>query len=861
LVADFNALNLAGFLENDEAIPAVQPVAAPLGQVIQLLRDFSRPEWQPSPEVTLVWTQPEQVVPAFQSAALGLPVDEVKALAEVDEFASLLAGAAARLKWIFVPAWAHDPGLATGALNGWQAGHGAARLLAQMNLRLADQLARCPNVFLFDTQRWLLAAGASAFNDKLWYQGKIPFAHAVFQTAVKDIKSALRGLQGLSRKLVVVDLDDTLWGGVVGDVGWEGLQLGGHDPFGEAYVDFQKTLKALTRRGIVLGIVSKNDEGVALKAIAEHPEMQLRLTDFAGWRINWEDKAKNLVDLAAELRLGLQSVVFIDDQPAERARVREELPEVLVPDWPENPMLFRRALLALNCFENPAMTAEDGARAGAYAAERQRAELKRQVGSVEDWLKSLHITVKVERLSAANLPRAAQLLNKTNQVNLSTRRMSESELRAWADLPGHFVWVFRVSDKLGDSGLTGLASLKVTGETAQIVDFILSCRVMGRKVEECMVQWLVSQARQAEVREVWAEHLPTEKNQPGLEFWRRSGFHPENSHRFRWHTGVKFPKPEYIQLIVEGNGTGTTARVAIEVGRTSELRCVATAKTVAEFMALTGDHSPLHADEEYARHSSYGRILVHGMCPLLFLSALELVQQPGRRAVFRTLAANFNQPIYPGDPLLLEARVAEYIPDLREVGIEFQIKNRQTGAELTSGLATFVLEKISEDTSILTAPRAGPPLMVAGPLQGESLTLEQIERGAEKSFPFQVADPAVKAYYELLRGAVEDFEVDYETWRWRCDVAGLLATALISTFVGQCIPGSYGTCRNFDLTFHQPLHKNRPYRFGGKVVFKSASTASVINQIVIDDPNGAAGVALVVGKIHAGVNPPQLVAT
>lgn len=854
LVSDFNTLNLAGYLENDEDAPGVQPVPTPFGQVVPLLTDFSHPVWQQAPDFAVIWTQPEQVIPSFRNYSLNLPVNEEQVLAEVDAFARMIAAAAGRLQWVFVPAWVLDAGPGAG-LRDWRPG-GGARLLAQMNLALAQSLGRCENVFVLDTQRWITAAGNSAFSDKLWYQGKIPFSHAVFQAAVKEIKSALRGLQGQARKLIVLDLDETLWGGVVGDVGWEGLQLGGHDALGEAYVEFQKALKALTRQGVLLAIVSKNDADTALAAIREHPEMQLRLDDFAGWRINWGDKARNLVELAEELRLGLQSVVFIDDNPAERARVREALPEVLVPEWPENPMLYKRKLLSLDCFNHPLISEEDRGRARAYAAERQRTELQRQVGSLEEWLQSLQMVVRVERLAPGNLPRAAQLLNKTNQMNLATRRLSEAELRQWAEQPGQNVWVFRVSDKLGDSGLTGLASLKVEGESAQIVDFILSCRVMGRKVEETMAGWLVMQARQLGVKELWAEYLPTAKNKPCLEFWRRSGFHQENCHRFRWHTSVKYPAPPFIQLLGEANGNSTHVRPVIAAGQTSELLCTVSAKTVEEFIALTGDNSPLHADPDFARRTSYGDILAHGMCPLLFLSALEFVQQPGRRAGFRKLSANFSQPIYRGAPLALLARVTEFIPDVREVGLEFQLRQRATGVEATSGLAAFVLEKTSQDTALLAAPKDGPPRLPREPLQGEALTLDQIPRGAERSFTFQITDASVRAYYELLRGAIEPFDLDYETWRWRCDVASLLSTSLISTFVGQCLPGRFGTCRNFDLTFHQPLQPNHVYRFQGKVAFTSASTGSLITQFTIDDPDGTAGVALVAGKIHAGVNPP-----
>src|SRR5262249_44027937 len=225
------------------------------------------------------------------------------------------------------------------------------------------------------------------------------FHSDVFVEAARDIKAALAGLGGAARKVVILDLDDTLWGGIVGDVGWQGLRLGGHDSVGEAFVDFQRHLKALTRRGILLAIASKNEEPVALEAIGSHPEMVLRAEDFAARRINWKDKAQNIVDLMADLNLGLQSAVFIDDNPVERARVREALPEVFVPDWPEARLLYSSTLVGLRCFDAPAISREDAERSRMYAAERQREDLKKQVQSIDAWLRSLETRARVEPLS------------------------------------------------------------------------------------------------------------------------------------------------------------------------------------------------------------------------------------------------------------------------------------------------------------------------------------------------------------------------------------------------------------------------------------------------------------------------------
>jgi FkbH-like protein len=554
LLSDFNVGSFANYLENDEELPAITAATGPYGQFAPPLLDDAGELWNPAPECVVVWTRPQAAVPAFAEVLNFSPVAPEELLAQVDAFAALVARAAERSRLVLVPSW-----VAPSAERGWgltdlRPRQGIAAALARMNLRLAEQLQQ-PNVFVVDGERWLRQGGHGDAAAKLWFMGKVPFANEVLQEAARDVRAALAALHGQARKLVVVDLDDTLWGGIVGDVGWENLRVGGHDHAGEAYLEFQKALKALTRRGVILGIVSKNTEEVALEAMRKHPEMHLRVEDFAGYKINWRDKAQNLAELARELRLGLQSVVFLDDNPVERARVREALPEVLVPEWPATPMLYARALRALRCFDVLSATDEDARRAAMYQAERRRqAEMQemREVGNAATFLAGLGTTVTVEPLGDANLARTAQLLNKTNQMNLRTRRLTERELKEWAAQPGHRLWSFRVADRLGDSGLTGIASVAADGDTFQVVDYVLSCRVMGRKVEETMLAFAVAQARQLGASRVTAQLLPTAKNQPCLEFFRRSGFEEQEDHRFSWDAGREYPVPDVVRVVVEG---------------------------------------------------------------------------------------------------------------------------------------------------------------------------------------------------------------------------------------------------------------------------------------------------------------------
>jgi FkbH-like protein len=546
LISDFNVGNLRGLLENDDAPPPLRVTAAPFGDVAPALVDPAHPALADGVDAAVVWTRPHGVAPSFGDLLAGGEAALENVLAEVDAFVARLAAFATRVPRVLVPTWvvpAHLRGL--GAID-LRPG-GIARTLLEMNHRLLQRLDDVPAIVACDGQRWIAAVGASAHDARAWYMGKIPFAAEVFREAAHDLKAALAASAGLARKLIVVDLDDTLWGGLVGEVGWESLVLGGHDPVGEAFVDVQRALQALRRRGILLAIASKNDAAVALEALRRHPEMVLRPDDFVAQRIDWGDKAVHVASIARELNLGLDAVVFIDDSPAERARVREALPQVLVPEWPEQKLLRAAALEKLRCFDAVAISAEDRVRSELYAAERRRGEARTTVASVEDWQRSLGLHVTVAPLVRVDLKRVVQLLNKTNQMNLRTRRTTEPELGAWTEGAGRHLWALRARDRFGDAGLIGVVSAERVGDTGHVVDFVLSCRVFGREIERVMVQTVVEHAHAGGAATVVAEYLPTPRNAPTLEFWRRSGF-SEESGAFRWPAASPYPVPDFVAI-------------------------------------------------------------------------------------------------------------------------------------------------------------------------------------------------------------------------------------------------------------------------------------------------------------------------
>lgn len=516
LISDFTADMLAVLLKRN----GLEASIAPFDQVTPVLLNPEAAEWNGA-NMAVVWTLPERQINLFQRLLDGHPVSNVHLMEEVDQFADKVAQAANRVSALFVPLWVHptfDRGL--GLLDLRDAA-GISGSLMRMNLRLIDRLQHSRNVYPIHTQKWIEEVGKQAFNPKLWYMGKIPFSPPVFHAAAQDLFSAIQTVSGAGRKLIVLDLDDTLWGGIVGDAGVDGLVLGPPDPVGEALADFQSALKALTRRGVILALASKNEETIALEVFRSHPEMVLQLDDISAWRINWNDKAANIVELANELNLGLQSVVFIDDSPAERDRVRDALPEVLVPEWPKDKTLYSSALKQLRCFDQSDVSEEDRSRVQMYAAERARKNILSNVSSTEEWLKTLDIQVRCEQICLANMQRTVQLLNKTNQMNLRTRRLSEAELDLWVGSGDREMFTFRVTDKFGDQGLTGILGLEFFEDRAEITDFVLSCRVMGRKVEETMLYVAAERACAHKKERVIAPYRPTPKNKPCYTFFEK----------------------------------------------------------------------------------------------------------------------------------------------------------------------------------------------------------------------------------------------------------------------------------------------------------------------------------------------------
>ena len=547
LLSDFTLTNLGGYLSSFKLDLPISVLPTPFGQPASVILDGNHNCWNEHPDMAIVWCRPEAVFESFRRCMDGEELNVDGLMEEVDAFAALLHNLSSKVRFVFVASFTINANRANGLLA-LTPQSGIKWLLLEVNRRLALKLVGWKGFYMLDAERWLALAGSNAYQPTSWYLSKVPFHRSVFAHAAAEIHHAVKALLGQSKKIVLVDLDDTLWGGVVGDEGWENLKLGGHSAIGEAFVDVQKLIKSWKNKGILVGIVSKNTESIALEAIEKNQEMVLKKSDFCGWRINWEDKALNIVDLVAELNLGIESVVFIDDNATERERVKSALPQVTVVDLPEDKLLVPQFLSSLDLFTNPFISEEDKIRSQLYSEERERLLSKQGVQSLEEWLAGNKIEIAVETVGVHNLQRVIQLLNKTNQMNLCTRRLTEGELTSWLGNAENKMWGFRVRDRFGDAGLTGILGLTIKDNRAIISDFVLSCRVMGRKTEEVLMHVASKMATTFNCTELQATCIRTEKNGPCFAFFNNAGLKAAATNEFSYNCSVPYPYPAYITL-------------------------------------------------------------------------------------------------------------------------------------------------------------------------------------------------------------------------------------------------------------------------------------------------------------------------
>ena len=404
-------------------------------------------------------------------------------------------------------------------------GSSPASVLQQVNNAIRDE-ARAGAVSLLGVDDWAAADGLSQwFDPALWLSAKQevhPRASVVYGDQLGRLLAAMRGR---SAKCLVLDLDNTLWGGVIGDDGVDGIVLGQGSPTGEAFVGLQRYARQLGQRGVILAVCSKNDLANAVAAFETHPEMVLRQSDIACFVANWQDKAENLRYIAQTLNIGLDALVFVDDNPAERRLIRHELPMVAVPELPEDPAEYVGTLAEAGYFEAVEITAEDRERTQLYRANASREALRQTSTDLGSYLNGLDMQLFWSPFDAAGFKRIVQLINKTNQFNLTTRRYTDAEVTALMRDPAAVTLQLRLTDVHGDNGMIAVVIGRRTEDSSLLIDtWLMSCRVLGRGVEEATLNILSERAAELGCTSLTGEYKPTAKNAMVSEHYRRLGF-------------------------------------------------------------------------------------------------------------------------------------------------------------------------------------------------------------------------------------------------------------------------------------------------------------------------------------------------
>ena len=393
-------------------------------------------------------------------------------------------------------------------------------------------------------------------NTQLWNMAKFSFSDELIPLYADHLARVVGAIRGKSRRVLILDLDNTVWGGVIGDDGLEGIKVAQGDAAGEAHLAVQRLALDLRQRGVVLAVSSKNTDEVARTPFEQHPEMLLKLDHIAVFQANWNDKATNIQAIAEELSLGLDAMVFLDDNPAERGLVRKLLPKVAVPELPEDPAYYARTLSAAGYFEAIVFASEDLKRAGFYQDNAKRASLQKQVGGVDAYLASLDMTITFQPFDATGRARIVQLINKSNQYNLTTRRYTDPEVAA-AEADS-FTLQVRLADIFGDNGMISVVICHAAGEhTWEIDTWLMSCRVLGRKVEHMVLREILEHARENGIRTLAGTYRPTERNKLVVDHYAKLGFTKvaeEDSGLTRWEIPVDGTDPEQAPMEVVSKG-------------------------------------------------------------------------------------------------------------------------------------------------------------------------------------------------------------------------------------------------------------------------------------------------------------------
>lgn len=413
--------------------------------------------------------------------------------------------------------------------------HSLLYQIRKINFGLMELAMRQKQVNILDYSAITTQYGKSfTFDPKIYYTSDMVLSLDVLPVVAKHITEIILSVTGKFKKCLVIDLDNTMWGGIIGDDGMENIQVGDLG-IGKAFTELQLWMKQLKQRGIILAVCSKNNDATAREPFEKHPDMVLRLEDIAVFVANWETKADNLKYIQSILNIGFDSMVFLDDNPFERSMVRTHFPEVTVPELPEDPGLYLDYLVKLNLFETASYSEEDEQRTRQYQEEAGRAMAQKSFVNEDDFLANLEMTSQVKAFDKFTVPRVAQLSQRSNQFNLRTVRYTEADVETLASSAGHATFSFTLTDKFGDNGLIAVIILSKQNKSLFIDTWLMSCRVLKRGMENFTLNTLVQYARQEGFDTLVGEYIPTAKNSMVKDHYANLGFTEVNG---RWELKV-----------------------------------------------------------------------------------------------------------------------------------------------------------------------------------------------------------------------------------------------------------------------------------------------------------------------------------
>jgi FkbH-like protein len=499
-------------------------------QYSQEIFDNASPLYDFKPDLVLLMTRIEELMPAFLNNFGEKPFEDWEGVVESSarHIVSLTETLSKNMTTqIIVQNMNQSPYPYWGIYDAQKASSQTS-LVNRFNHILSEAFQEIQTIFIWDFNNLVIRKGYdSIFDPKMWYVSRNPFRQKAYVEIANDLLRYVLSAMGKGKKCIVLDLDNTLWGGVIGEEGFDGIALG-HEYPGRCFVDFQTELLKLYNRGIILAINSKNNTDDAFEAIDKHPYMVLRRNHFAAWQINWRDKASNLQELAKEINIGIDSMIMIDDNPGECELIRKLCPECTVIQFPERPYRIYELIRNLPEIDNIRLTDEDKKKGEIYQAQIQRKEFEKVFSGLDDYLNALEVKIEIKGADNFSIPRIAQLTQKTNQFNMTTRRYSESDIIDMKGSSDTFVFSISASDRFGDNGIIGVLVIKFNGETCLIDSFLLSCRVIGRTIEQSILAFVCEFARKKNAKIIIGEFFPTPKNHPAKDVYKKYHFNENN---------------------------------------------------------------------------------------------------------------------------------------------------------------------------------------------------------------------------------------------------------------------------------------------------------------------------------------------